>query len=68
MYSGRNGELIDYTTAHDDRARMAEYLQSTGVRQIGNEAETSHRIRQNRIVFSVIALLLLGTGLFFVIF
>ena len=45
---------------------MAEYLQSGGVRQIGGDAGMDHAIRRNRIVFSVIAGLLISLGLYFV--
>lgn len=66
MSAERKRDRIDYSTAIDDRAKMAEYLQSGGVRQIGGDAGMDHTIRRNRIVFSVIAGLLIALGLYFV--
>lgn len=68
MAAKEKGALIDYSTAHDDRAKMAEYLQASSFRQPENEIRENKYLQQNRVIFFVIALLLLGTGLFFVLF
>lgn len=68
MAAKEKGALIDYSTAHDDRAKMAEYLQASSFRQPGSEGNENKYLHQNRVIFFVIALLLLGTGLFFVLF
>lgn len=68
MAAKEKGALIDYSTAHDDRAKMAEYLQASSFRQPENEISENKYLQQNRVIFFVIALLLLGTGLFFVLF
>ncbi len=59
---------VNYVTQTEARSRLTNYLSVSGVRRIQEDEVRYSRAKKQRALVGVLAVILLGIGLFFVIF
>lgn len=63
----RKYEAVDYSRRPGDRRRMTHYLRAGGFRRVAGMAPVGHAVRRNRVIMAIVAVLVFGVGIYFVV-